>query len=605
MSKRKLFNQLSSYDSGLTKTPYTIVGLLGVIINGEQVVEVPTRNSYLYVRLRDSSDELIQAFNDKVAPVYDLPVVLTYKNGRYVITGRDIDRYGDWGGYSAYLPRHGSTHSFVESGGGTDIVWVYGRQFMPYLAQPSGSGGSEGVILNGYTFLKSDGTWRYDGQTGSASLLSYKPTGTSNARMVLIYEDMQNGVYGYSAGSEFNASITGTSAIIPYIPTLSNANYNPIAAVRLVSGTSRILWGNLYDVRQFFRMQPTGTGAGNLNVYDEGALLGAVTGIDFVGNNVTASVSGTRARVFITGSVGGGGVATGTSTVLNYEDVSGQFISGSYVTHFTLTGTALLGTDRLYYNGLRQQRPTHYTLDSDGRGFTTVFTGTYDDVLVMDYGIIGGTGGSSGTFITVQDEGTPLGAADTFNFIGSGVAAALAGTVANVTVSGGGGGRTLISGAYPSSTTTVSFPSIPQTYSKLELDIVGKTANATVEVFLYANVNGDTNNLNYYAQWISGYSTNVVAGSDLGIRYMGMILGRNVTGSYGFTRVEIPFYNVGNGFKMMMWNYMVDTGAANINVDQGQGSTVWRNKDPITSLDVISSNGNYITGTVINLYGVS
>lgn len=46
--------------------------------------------------------------------------------------------------------------------------------------------------------------------------------------------------------------------------------------------------------------------------------------------------------------------------------------------------------------------------------------------------------------IGVEDEGTPLGVVDSFDFVGAGVTAALVGGVATVTIPGGGasGGRT-------------------------------------------------------------------------------------------------------------------------------------------------------------------
>jgi hypothetical protein len=210
-------------------------------------------------------------------------------------------------------------------------------------------------------FLKFDGTWRYDGQTGSANLLGNKPTGSS-AVIVLVYEDMENGTYGYTVGGPFPSSITGTAEIVPYVPSIIHPNYNPITAIRLVSGTSTIQWDNIYDARQFFRMWPTGSfvtatgpqgpigptgtqgpqgiqgptgsmgpagpqgatgttgatgpqgpaGAGNpgLMVWNEGTPLNTGTIFDFVGENVDASISGSVVRVFVTGSAGGGGGRT-------------------------------------------------------------------------------------------------------------------------------------------------------------------------------------------------------------------------------------------------------------------------------------------------------
>jgi hypothetical protein len=54
-----------------------------------------------------------------------------------------------------------------------------------------------------------------------------------------------------------------------------------------------------------------------------------------------------------------------------------------------------------------------------------------------------GTGSGGPTSVTFKDEGTTQGTGDTINFVGSGVSASVAGSTATVTVSGGGGARTV------------------------------------------------------------------------------------------------------------------------------------------------------------------
>src|SRR4030043_136982 len=75
-----------------------IPGILGFLINGVRTVEVPNRNGYVYVRLRDNLSEVCQAFNDNVSPVYGLPVLMvrdSTNRTRYKILGRDLGRYQD------------------------------------------------------------------------------------------------------------------------------------------------------------------------------------------------------------------------------------------------------------------------------------------------------------------------------------------------------------------------------------------------------------------------------------------------------------------------------------------------------------------------------
>lgn len=148
MKNRKLEIAASGFETKKqTKLP-KLPGFLGYILNGKKIVEVPSRPGFVFVRVRGSESELIQAYNDKVAPVYDLPVVIVRDETdrtRYKIVGLDSGMYGDWGseGGGAYIPRHGHTHSFIpEESGGGDTVFVYGRQFMPLAAIPSGTSGA-------------------------------------------------------------------------------------------------------------------------------------------------------------------------------------------------------------------------------------------------------------------------------------------------------------------------------------------------------------------------------------------------------------------------------------------------------------------------------
>lgn len=469
-----------------------LTGVLGIPLNGQQVVEVPNRNSYVYVQLRNNPNEVIQAFNDQVAPSYQLPVVVQYVGNRYIVIGRDTMRYADWQSFAPYLPRHGESHSFdPEGGGGGDLVFVYPRQITPLLTIPSGSLGGPNVIINPYTLQNADGSFKYIGNTGTINLTLYNPTG-SNAVMVLICIDTVSGnpMITVGSGSYFPNTYTGTSVVPSYIPSCPNlAQWIPDSAIRLTSGTSNITWDNIYDVRQWIHVRPTGTGGGGgggnnqIGIYGEnaGSPLGTGTILNVRGNNAVFTISGSTLDLFITGSSGGGGnislINSGTNlgtitslavhpnplyasvsgsigyldfngTLLNWEDVSAQMTGTP--THFILTGTVQLGTDRLYYNGLRQQRTTHYTIDLNGKGFSTLFTGTFGDVLILEYGNMGvgfqgipgiqGPTGSQGpqgvagnSNLIIQVSGTFLATGTTLNF-GSEFYPSANGTI--VTVSG-------------------------------------------------------------------------------------------------------------------------------------------------------------------------
>lgn len=260
-------------------------GILGCTFKGTRYVDVPNREGYVYVRLRSNLNEVIQAYNSTVSPIYDLPILVkrdkTFE--RFIISGRDLGRYTDWGS-SAYLPRHGAQHSFPEDNYGGDIVWVYDRQFVPLSISPSGAYGANNVFVNG-DVLYWDGVWKFAGGTGTPDLFTYKPTGTY-AKMVLIYIDSYGNPAVSPGSNMFDWSATGLSQIIPYLPSLSTTQGIPLGAVRLVSGTSRITWKEIYDLRPLLNQA---NWASPYQAQDEGVTLPRRAYLNFKGNLIWAT----------------------------------------------------------------------------------------------------------------------------------------------------------------------------------------------------------------------------------------------------------------------------------------------------------------------------
>lgn len=305
-----LINSVQEYDDGLQKAKTQYSGLMGLAIDGSRKVNIPTRAGYVYVRLRDNLSEVIQAYNDKVSPVYDFPVLIERRGNKWYITGRDDQRYETFGTASPFLPQHGDAHSFNrDGGGGGDTVFVYPDQFVPLLVYPSGTFGAGNLMVAPYA-LQRDSDFIYVGSTGTGNLLIYKPT-DAQAIVGLVYLDKTTGNPGVliASGTPMNGTSTGTAAILPYLPYPSS-NQEPLYAFRLVSGTTSLLWNNLYNVRQFYggsSSTSTGSSGGGIPgvmVFDEGIFQGTGTAFDFVGDNVSVTMSGATARVFVTGSAG-------------------------------------------------------------------------------------------------------------------------------------------------------------------------------------------------------------------------------------------------------------------------------------------------------------
>ena len=246
--QRRLNKSLNVLDVAKQNAPKEFPGILGAQFKGQTLVEVPNRDGFVYVRLRSNYNEVIQAYNSNVSPVYGLPVTVTRDAtaNRYIIRGRDLGQYGNWG-TTTYQPRHGAQHSFPDYNWGGDIVWVYSRQFMPLCVTPaSGTSGGNYVYVNPYVYYL-DGVWNYAGGEQTGNLLGSCPTG-SGAIAVLIYLDASGTVQSLE-GSIFDSSYVLLPYIIPYLPALPNSSCVPLGFVRLTSGTSAISWNEIYDLR--------------------------------------------------------------------------------------------------------------------------------------------------------------------------------------------------------------------------------------------------------------------------------------------------------------------------------------------------------------------
>lgn len=304
-------DQFSSYNDSVSKSKPVYSGILGLSKDGQRQVNVVGRGGFVYVRLRDNLSEVIQAYNDKVSPIYDFPVLIQRNGNRWYILGKDTARYDTWSNYAPFLPAHGSQHSFNRDvGTGGDKVDIYPDQFMPLLVYPSGTAGA-GMLLVAPYMLQRPTDFIYVGNTGTQNLLVYKPTtNLAILGLVVMNKNTGNPEVLINSGTSIAASITGSAGISPYIP-YPQSHQEPLYAFRLVSGTTALTWANLYNARQFVGgststgTSSSGGGISGIVAQDEGVTLGTGTVFNFVGGNVNASISGSVVRVFVTGSSGG------------------------------------------------------------------------------------------------------------------------------------------------------------------------------------------------------------------------------------------------------------------------------------------------------------
>lgn len=172
---------------------------------------------------------------------------------------------------------------------------------------------------------------------------------------------------------------------------------------------------------------------------------------------------------------------------------------------------------------------------------------------------------------------------------------------------GGGGGITVIQKQVVSvAGPTITFSSIPGTYSDLVLSVQARGSNATTEVIPRLNINGDTT-ANYDGQLLWWYQSAGNATQYVGLTYAQL--------SGGIPAASAPA-GVSGQLEIVLANYAGTTFNKTGTVDgmskngtggfsQGRAMTgfSWRNSAAITALQLSLSAGNFVVGSTAVLYG--
>ena len=480
--KRRLTQALSKVLSGKADRIRYYPALLGAYYNGQKTIRVASRPDFVWCRLRGATSEVIQAFNDRVGLHFDLPI-LVYRDPDapdiWKIHSRDVRSYSDWEGAS-YLPPHGDSHSLAGADRtGADPVWVAKRQFLPLLPHPTASG-SMGIFVDPDFYFWGDQYNWWPG-SGTEPLTTHKPTGAGDGRFVTVYISGSAGILALMDGPEFNA-LYPPSNPGAYITLPSPADGIPLAAVFLLTGTERIGWGEIYDLR-FAAVAPgSATGSTMVFVSDEGILLGSFDRIDFAGAGVAASLSGTSLTVTVPGGGSGGSgsvqirdeaVPLGSADIIDFVgDGVTVTISGTYVQVSIpgggAAGTGTMATYLLAGMAAALDPPTNqywqvpvypYATGSlsimlngvwqkPGFDFSEQFpqSGTFSlasvpptgTISAATWGVLAGDEASAATgSVVVYDEDTFVGLFEELRFIGAGVEVFNSGSYAAISIPAG------------------------------------------------------------------------------------------------------------------------------------------------------------------------
>jgi hypothetical protein len=171
------------------------------------------------------------------------------------------------------------------------------------------------------------------------------------------------------------------------------------------------------------------------------------------------------------------------------------------------------------------------------------------------------------------------------------------------------GGAPAAAGAYesiatatPSGTNTVSFTSIPSTYTSLQIRIslITNTGGGS----LRGNFNNDTTSANYIGHYLTGNGSSVFAGSNSGVGWlaMGFIYGGMITTYSNVTIIDIHDYASTSRYKTVRVFSGADKNASGGAIDLISG--LWMSTSAINRIDLVTGSGQYQTGSTVALYGI-
>jgi hypothetical protein len=151
-----------------------------------------------------------------------------------------------------------------------------------------------------------------------------------------------------------------------------------------------------------------------------------------------------------------------------------------------------------------------------------------------------------------------------------------------------------------SSATSVTFSSIPQTYTDLVLicDMAYTSTSTTYQGFRVGNGSADSG-ANYSGTWLRGSGSAVTSGNQTGLTYYNLL--SNATGT---TRVQ-TITNIFNYSNTTTYKSEITR-----TVDQANGPFasvyLWRNTAAINTVQVLDLFGlNFAAGSTFTLYGIA
>lgn len=155
-----------------------------------------------------------------------------------------------------------------------------------------------------------------------------------------------------------------------------------------------------------------------------------------------------------------------------------------------------------------------------------------------------------------------------------------------------------------SSTGTITFDNIPQTFTHLQLRVFSRSSSAINSGSIYIRANSDsTTNYVYHELVGDGGGAGSGANTSMTVFFISRsAAGGNASANiFGTAIADFLDYNNTNKFKTMRSIAGQDRNGSG---DVTMNSALWRSTNAITRFDVFG-DGNFVAGSRIDLYGIT
>jgi hypothetical protein len=150
---------------------------------------------------------------------------------------------------------------------------------------------------------------------------------------------------------------------------------------------------------------------------------------------------------------------------------------------------------------------------------------------------------------------------------------------------------------------SVTFSSIPSTYTHLQIRGIGKSSYGVVAITPRLKLNNDATTTDYKLHYLGGDGSSPTSGAESNPPYTMIEAGSggNYSQTFGATVIDILDYANGNKNKVIRNLAGYD--------DNGNGqvyffSGVWLNTTTVNSITIYDTVGNFVQGSQFALYGV-